>query len=127
MREAERSSLLFINPRGNAPHPTMHTHSAPEKGVAVRGSAAQTYAGSLCGPGWTDVGVVGGLNRCPAARALCCGEAGPRHCPLGEGVGTSWKPLSAVSTRGPQEPSPRALRPVPRFGRIFRTPAGSRK
>lgn len=26
VREGEGSSLLFINPRGNAPHPTKHTH-----------------------------------------------------------------------------------------------------
>lgn len=71
VREGEGSAFLFINPRGNAPHPTKFTHLAPEKGVAVVGVAQQRCARwALAAPGWVDAGVVGDVRARPAACAL---------------------------------------------------------
>lgn len=112
VQEGEGSSFLFINPRGNAPHPTKHSHLAPEKGVALGGERRRDVRGEPlrlrvdgCGRRWGPQPVPCSL------RAWWRGGWATALSPWGRGPGTSWKPLSAVSTCGPQEPSPRALRP----------------
>lgn len=100
-----REARSFLSTREETP-PTQPSTPIRLPRSRGGGSTAETCAGSLCGPGGRRRASLGTSTGAPRPTRFAAARLGHGIVPSGKGAGTSWKPLSAVSTRGPRSPCP---------------------